>query len=114
MLTIQGLKEFGANTEEGLQRCMGNEAFYLRFVGMVTGDAGFEKLYSSIEAGDLKNAFEAAHALKGVLGNLSLTPIYDPVCEITEHLRAGEEMDYTEYVDKIRDGQNALRAMMEN
>ena len=30
MLTVAALREFGANTEEGLSRCMNNEAFYLR------------------------------------------------------------------------------------
>lgn len=49
----------------------------------------------AVEAGDLKSAFEAAHGLKGVLGNLSLTQRYDPVAEITELLRAVTKMDYT-------------------
>ena len=34
-MTIDSLKAFGANTAEGLARCMNNEAFYLRMVGMV-------------------------------------------------------------------------------
>ena len=114
MLTIQGLKDFGANIEEGMKRCMNNEAFYLRLVAMVPGDAGFNKLYDAIESGDLKAGFEAAHALKGVLGNLSLTPIYDPVQEITERLRAGEEADYSEYIAKIRAGQETLLKMMDS
>ena len=76
MLTIEKLNDFGANTEEGLGRCYGNEALYLRLVGMIPAEASFDKLQSAIESNDLDAAFEAAHALNGVLGNLSLTPMY--------------------------------------
>ena len=47
MLTIDSLRRFGANTQEGLSRCMNNEAFYLRLVNMALDDAGFEKLSSA-------------------------------------------------------------------
>ena len=79
MLTVDSLKAFGANTEEGLGRCMNNEAFYLRLVGMALQDGNYEALRTSLEAGDLKAAFEAAHSLKGVLANLALTPLLAPV-----------------------------------
>ena len=32
MLTIDALKQLGCNTDEGLSRCMGNEAFYFKSV----------------------------------------------------------------------------------
>ena len=101
MLTMDALKEFGANTEEGLGRCFGNEALYLKLVGMIPGEAKFDQLKEAVANADLASAFEAAHALKGVLGNLSLDPIYKPVSEVTELLRAREEADYASYVDEI-------------
>ena len=94
MITIEKLQTFGADTEDGLARCMKNEALYLRLVGTVPGEQNFEKLKLAVEEGDLDKAFDAAHALKGVLGNLSLTPLYDKIVEITELLRARTEMDY--------------------
>jgi HPt (histidine-containing phosphotransfer) domain-containing protein len=106
MLTIDKLNAYGANTEEGLARCMGNEALFLRLTASVTNQPEFDRLGERIESRDLKGAFEAAHALKGVLGNLSLTPLYDIVCEITELLRGQTEIDYQPYLDRIA----ALRA----
>ena len=44
MLTIEKLKAYGANVDEGLSRCMNNETFYLRLVNMAANDAGFERL----------------------------------------------------------------------
>ena len=71
MVTIDKLNDFGADTAEGLARCYGNEALYLRLIGMVVKEDNFDKLKDAIEKNDLDGAFEAAHALKGVLGNLS-------------------------------------------
>ena len=101
-MTIESLREFGANVDEGVKRCANNEAFYLRMAEMVKNEKGFEKLDTSVRAGNLKEGFEAAHALKGVLGNLSLTPLYDPIVEITELLRAQTEMDYVPLLDEIK------------
>ncbi len=43
MLTLDALNELGANTKEGLERCLNNEDFYLRLVKMAVMDEGFEK-----------------------------------------------------------------------
>ena len=34
MLTIEKLKAYGANVEEGMERCLNNEAIYFRLIGM--------------------------------------------------------------------------------
>ena len=87
MMSIDALNAYGANTAEGLARCMNNEAFYIKMVNMALADKNFDALSASFAAGDARAAFEAAHALKGSTGNVALTPIYGPVCELTELLR---------------------------
>lgn len=100
-MTIDKLRELGANVEEGLERCMGMEDFYIEMVELGLSDERFEELGPTLEAGDLDNAFEQVHALKGVIGNLALTPLYETVCELTEHLRAKEQMDYKPLYEKL-------------
>ena len=95
MLTIERLNEYGANTKEGLERCVNMPDFYLRLVRTLAKDEHLAQMKKAVEAGDLAAGFEAAHALKGVLANLALTPVLKPVSELTEHLRARTEMDYT-------------------
>ncbi len=102
-MTLDDLRAYGANVDEGLTRCMGMEAIYLRLVGTIKTDASFDRLENALAAGDLDEAFEAAHALKGVLANLSLTPLYEPVYEITELLRARTQMDYTPLLTTIKE-----------
>jgi hypothetical protein len=101
VLTTDALKNFGVDIETGLARCMGNEALYLRLASSVVNEKGFEKLQSAIAEKDYDAAFEAAHALKGVLGNLSITPLYDKTCEINELLRARTDMDYSELLNEL-------------
>ena len=114
MLTIDKLRSYGADVDEGLSRCVNNEAFYLRLVGMALADGNFETLSSALAEGDLRRAFEAAHSLKGVLGNLSLTPLYKPVSEITELLRAKTEMDYSSCLQTIREQYRKLCELNED
>ena len=111
MLTKEALNEFGANTEEGLKRCFGNEEFYLKMVRSLTKEATFTKLNDAIAAGDLQAGFEAAHALKGVLSNLSMTPILTPVTEMTELLRNHTDMDYSGLLSQVNEKRAALEKL---
>ena len=112
MLTIEKLREFGANVDEGVKRCVNNETFYLTMVTKSLQEPGFDNLKGAIEAGDLDKAFEIAHALKGVTGNLALTPIDTPVREITELLRSHTDMDYGPLVSEILTKKNELAALL--
>jgi HPt (histidine-containing phosphotransfer) domain-containing protein len=91
MLTIEKLQSFGADTKEGLHRCCGNESLYLRLVKMAASDACFDTLARALDDGDIKAAFSAAHTLKGVLGNLSLTSMFHIAAAMTETLRSGSD-----------------------
>ncbi len=112
MLTVESLKAFGANTEEGLARCLNNEAFYLRLVGKGLADTNFDKLREAIDAKDVKTAFEASHALKGTMGNLAITPIFEPMSELTEKLRGQtEDVDVSDLADKVFEELEKARAL---
>jgi len=113
MLTIEKLNQFGADTKEGLTRCFGNEEFYLKLAGMILEEPGFDRLKTALEANDLKAGFEAAHALKGVLGNLSITPMYKLASEMTELLRAGTVMDYQPMLDELLKMKEQLKQLAE-
>ena len=111
MLTIEGLRQLGVNVDEGLKRCMNNEAFYLRLAGMAIDDRNFARLEQAAAGGDWTDAFEAAHALKGALGNLSLTPLYTTICELTDLLRPGLPVDCKEPIARMKSEHAALQAL---
>ena len=113
MITLDALKQYGADTETGLKRCMGNEALYLRLVGSACTEQGFDLLADSIAKKDYETAFETAHALKGVLGNLSLTPLFDVTCKITELLRERSDTDYSPLLAKLSEEKQKLVKLCE-
>ena len=108
MITIDILNNFGANTSEGLERCLQDEDFYLDLIPSALDKESYDALEKALDAGDLDSAFDAAHALKGVLANLALTPIYEPASEMTELLRARTKTDYAPLMKKIRDERQRL------
>lgn len=95
MITLESLKAYGADTDDALARCMNNEDFYLMLVNKSLDDGNYEKLKEKLAEKKYEEAFSVAHALKGVVANLSLTPLVEPISEITEGLRAGESRDYS-------------------
>lgn len=81
---------YGADYPATMQRYMGNEALYLKIFKMLFQDDNLQKLGAALASDDLAAAFEAAHTLKGVAGNLGLDPYFQAVCAIVEPLRARE------------------------
>ena len=94
MLTVDKLREYGANVEEGLARCMNREDFYIMLVGKAVEDTKLDLLEEQLGKKELDSAFETAHALKGMYANLSLTPLAKPISELTELLRDKTDADY--------------------
>ena len=111
MLTIDKLREYGANVDEGLARCLNREDFYIMLVNKAIDDTKLSELESRINEKDLNSAFETAHALKGMYANLSLTPLAEPVIEMTELLRERVDTDYTELLEKAKTQFEKLRAL---
>ncbi|MBQ6311788.1 MAG: Hpt domain-containing protein [Lachnospiraceae bacterium] len=111
MITIDNLAELGADVEDGVARCMGKEDFYLKLVNMVVADDGYERLKAALEAHDLDEAFERAHALKGTIANVSLTPLLEPISAMTEQLRNRNDIDYSDLLDKMFEELDKLRAL---
>ncbi len=60
-----------------------------KFLMIFKRDKSFDTLVGKLDGGDTEGAFSAAHTLKGVVLNLNLLGLKDPVCNIVEALRAG-------------------------
>ena len=103
MLTIDSLRTYGANVEEGMGRCMNKEPFYLKVVSMVKDDVdgSFAKLKAAMAERNAQKTFEAAHALKGSTGNVALTPIFKPVCALSDMLKGHTDAPMGPECDKL-------------
>lgn len=93
---------YGVDYALTMERFMQQERMYVRILGMLFKDESLPALQKAVEEKNLEAAFQAAHTLKGVSGNLGLTSLYEAVCEIVEPLRRLEVRgDYPEKLEKI-------------
>ncbi len=96
MSLLSQLKELGCNIDEGLERMMNKEDLYIKmlkkFPTTLYGDSDRQPLpvIPLIDSNDISAAEKNAHTLKGVTGNLSLTPLYTAYTDIVNLLRANE------------------------
>ncbi len=109
MLTIQALRDWGADVDDGIKRCVGQEAFYLRMVGKIKNDAQrMPALKDAIARKDYKEGFIHAHTLKGALANLALTPALKPIGEISDLLKNQVETDYGPLLEEAEKQMDSL------
>lgn len=87
----EAFEAYGADYTVTMNRFLKNEKLYLKLLDMLFQDNSLQMLGTALESKDLTAAFEAAHTLKGVVGNMGLTPLYNAVCDIVEPLRAKEQ-----------------------
>lgn len=108
------LEAGGVDVEEALGRMMGSEALLSRLLGKFLDDASFERLEQAVAARDAAAAAEAAHALKGVSGNLSVTEVYRLAGEQCGLFRAGAWDEacalMPQLAEAYRTAQEAIRA----
>ena len=100
-MTIQECyRQMGANYEDVLKRLY-NEGMICRFTLMFLNDDSYPKLEQALKEGNVKEAFRAAHTLKGVCQNLGFTNLYQPTYDLTEVLRTGTLEGTKELFDSV-------------
>ena len=78
--------ESKGNYNDALARMM-NDALIVRMISKFMNDNAVLKMVSLYESKDYRTLFSNAHTLKGVAGNLSLTPLFEIASTITEATR---------------------------
>ena len=79
-------RELGGNYAEVCKR-LPNLSLIERFTARFPDDPSFHDLSREMENGNRAGAFRAAHTLKGVCANLSVTRLLEAVSQLTEVLR---------------------------
>ena len=114
MQMFDELNALGADLNSALARFMGN-AQLLEMILKKTPES-IEKngdVVEQIDAGNIDAAILKAHTLKGNMGNLSITPLYEAYTEITELLRAGKTAEAREKTLAIQPLQKQVIAVIE-
>lgn len=89
------------NVDEGINRFLDDEELYLEFLGKFLEDDSMDKLKQSVAEKNIEKSFMAAHTLKGVSANLSISGINKILNPMVEVLRVGGFDGIPEELDKL-------------
>ncbi|MGO5051191.1 Hpt domain-containing protein [Lachnospiraceae bacterium LCP25S3_G4] len=81
------LKQWGCDVDGALQRFIYDDELYKMCLIKFKDDENFVLLEKAMLGGNYISAFESAHTLKGVAGNLGLTPLCESISIVVERLR---------------------------
>lgn len=85
------LEAAGYDVASAITRFANNEMLFEMFLKKVPGDAHYTAILPSIEAGDYDQAHKDAHAIKGVVGNLGINPVFDASAALCTALKQGTD-----------------------
>ena len=92
----------GGNYEDAISR-LRSERLVLKFVLKFLNDGSYGLLCQSMKEKNYEEAFRAAHTIKGVCQNLSITKLQDSSSRLCESLRDG----YTPEADALMEETSA-------
>lgn len=93
----------GANYDEVFSRLRSDDRIQ-RFLRKIPEDPTYDLLIKSVEAGDAHEAFRAAHTLKGLSLNFSLTKLLASSSALTESLRGKDSfsMEFEQLFEQVK------------
>ena len=89
------------NLAEGMGRVRNNAKLFKRMLGMYLAGKEFAQMDDALAGGQLVEAADAAHAIKGMSGNLGLTAVFETSTKMMNELRGGnfDQASYASYKD---------------
>ncbi|MCH5268621.1 MAG: Hpt domain-containing protein [Lachnospiraceae bacterium] len=87
---LDKLREYGCEVDEALERFVDDEQFYRECYKVFFSGDSLKQLGAALDKGDIEAAFICSHTMKGTVGNLGLTTLYDQLVLIVEPLREGK------------------------
>ncbi|MDR1178959.1 MAG: Hpt domain-containing protein [Spirochaetales bacterium] len=99
----------------GLGRVRGNAVIYKKMLGMFLDSKEFAAFDEALAAGDYQKAADVAHAIKGLTGNLALTPLFEESTSLMNQLRGGayEEATLQNYRTILTETRDEVKKLIE-
>lgn len=98
----------GVDYKTTIERFMGKEDLYEKFLFKFIDDRNFAQFEENILNKDVQAAFKSAHILKGLSGNLGFTKMFEIIVPIVEELREGSLDNAEESLADLKEIYNLL------
>ena len=91
MAMLEELRDLGVEVDEGLERVMGDDSLYEMMLGMFLDSIRDNPVaIGDFDGNDLDTLIKRIHVLKGITGNLAITPLFDGYTESLTLLRGNQ------------------------
>lgn len=84
------LTAYGIDHADAMARMLNNDALFKQLAQHYRTDTNFEALRADMEVGDFETAYNHAHTLKGVSGNLSFGQLHKLAAQVCDALSNGD------------------------
>ncbi len=109
MSYFEELKDLGVNVEEGLERVMGDESLYETMLGMYIERVNSNPIaMEDFHAENLDELIGKVHILKGLTGNLAMTPLFAGYLQVLDLLRTDRPKEAAREYERILPSQTAI------
>lgn len=110
---IKALELRKTDVQGAVKRMGGDEQLYISCLVMFMSDSALSQLNEAVELKQWDNAFTAAHALKGLAGNMGFIPLMHSTGQLIIMIRGGRIKEIGEYMSQVnsdyRDITDAIR-----
>lgn len=100
---LDALDEAGAETEDTIERFMGDEELYLKYVKSFPEEPNMGRLVAEVEEKDYAAAEKYVHALKGIVLNLGFLSLADASVEMLMSLRDDNVDEALEEFERVKE-----------
>lgn len=96
------LESLGINVAEGIDRVMNDEDFYEMTLGIFVDTVNENRIaLEDFAKDDLEDLIGQVHMMKGMTGNLSITPLYEGYMEVLGLLRGNKPKEAKAAMEKV-------------
>lgn len=105
---LEELSELGVDIEDATTRFMNNSALYEKMLKKLPKVVEDAKVIPFVESGDFETALSNAHSLKGIMGNLSIAPLYKCYSDALNLFREGNNTAAKELIEQFAELQQKI------
>lgn len=109
MSFFEELKDLGVDVDEGLERVLDDEPLYKTMLGMYIDKVNSNPIAMDDFAADsLDTLIERVHILKGLTGNLAMTPLFGGYLQMLDFLRTAHPREAAKEYERLLPTQTAI------
>lgn len=97
------LRKLDVDVDGSIARFSGKEERYVKYLRLFSEDESFDGLLDALAAGEVEQAFDYCHTLKGLVNNLGFEKMMPVIYDACEILRAGRTEGVLQLLNEVSD-----------